>query len=207
MRAFPLDRKGQKKENQLNTLNFANANGKFPLGWHRALQRFVRDLVTVEYFYGDVVASVAVVMGRTAIHLDLHISLFSDAKRSLRGEADSVLEQIQDRLQNQLRRTCYVCGEPAVGNEIRRCDEHSDVPAVRFAFLPPPKNSPWTMADYHFLIDASTDDVVSQLAVNQRQLAAATVFSRTYEASHVSQVLGRAQARRAIKAIEKILHY
>ena len=190
----------------MNSLNFANTNGKFPVGWHKALLRFVHDLVIVEYLYGDVVASV-VVKGRSAIDLDLHISLFSEAPRSRRIEANSVLEQIQYRIQNQLRTTCCVCGEPSVGNGIRHCEKHSDIPAVGFAFLPPPQNPPWTIADYHFLIDASTDDVVNQLAGNQPQLAAITDFSRTYDAAHVSQVLGRAQARRAIKAIEKILHY
>lgn len=180
-------------------------DSKFPTGWHAVLNDFVLDVLTVEYFYGEVVASVS--MDRSPVPAKLRVWLLSEAPRPLRGEATNVLDQIHDRIQERARATCSICGSRARGSKVSHCGKHSDIQLVPYAVLKPPSNPAWRLADFHMLIDGTREDVFRTMAGNQQQLDAAAAFVQIYHAPEVSQTLARAQSMRALGAIETTLSH
>jgi hypothetical protein len=194
------------KENQMNVVSIAPSGTKFPVGWHAILNQLVLDLLTVQYFYGDVVASVG--MGRSPVIMALQVCLHSETSRPLKLEASTVMDQIHDRVHQRARATCCICGSTALGSRVSHCGEHSDNQLVPYAVLKPRSDPAWRLADFHMLIEEGTRDaVIRTMASNQQQLDVATAFVRTYHAPEISQILAQTHAMRALWAIETILSH
>lgn len=187
----------------MQNLKTSPPNSKFPVGWHAILNEFVQELLAVEYFYGEVVASVS--MDRSPVHLKLRVFLHSEAPRRLRGEASTVLDQIHDQIHERSWATCCICGRPAKVGMVSDCGEHSDIQVVPFSALPSASNPAWKVADFHMLINAENDEMIRSLAGNQQQLDAASAFLQSYDAPEISQILAQAHSLRAILAIEEIM--
>jgi hypothetical protein len=192
------------KENKMNVVNIAPSDTKFPVGWHAILNQLVLDLLSVQYFYGDVVAAVG--MGRSQVNMALQVCLHSETFRPLKLEASTVMDQIHDRVHQRTRATCCICGGIARGSRVSHCGEHSDTQMVPYAELESPTNQAWRLADFHMMIDGTRDDMIRTIAKNQQQLDAAAAFVQTYDAPEISQTLAQAQSMRAALAIEKAMN-
>lgn len=177
---------------------------QFPLGWHTILQDFALDILTVEYLYGEVVASVSV--ERTPVQTRLRIFLVSEAPRRLRDEASDVLDQMHERIHERANATCRICGLPVRGGLIGHCGQHREIHVERYAGLQPlPMEPAWGAADFHRLIEGCTnEDVICAMALSQNQMDVATAFVNSYCAPEVSQLLAQAHSKRAAWAWEDI---
>lgn len=188
----------------MQNLRIAPSGFEFPIGWHDILNDSVLEILTVEYFYGDVATSVGIV--KSSVRTKLQVWLLSEAPRPLRNEATNALDQIRDRIQERVRATCSICGCPALESKVSHCGEHNEFQPVPYAELTPPTNPAWRLADFHMLVEGGTlDDVIRTMASNQRQLDAAAAFAQTYDSPRISQILAQAHAMRALWAVEDIL--
>jgi hypothetical protein len=185
------------------TKPIAPPNFKFPLGWHAILRDFTLEVLTIEYLYGEVVASVG--LDRSQVHPRLRVYLISEAPRKLREEASDVLGQIHKRIHHRARETCCICGKPASGDMVSYCTEHCEMQPVPCAELKTQNDPAWKLTDFHMQIDGTQEDVIRTMAGNEQQMDTATSFVQIYDAPEASQILAQAHAMRASWAMEDIL--
>ncbi len=179
-------------------------NYKFPLGWHSILHDFAQEILTVEYWYGEVVTCLAVEQKSESTRL--RVFLISEAPWEIREEASDVLDQIRHRIHERAEATCCICGNPAHVSMVSNCGQHSHSQTVPYAELAPLMNPAWDFEDFRRLVEgASGEDLVREMASNQKQMDAATAFLKTHDAPKISQLLAQAHSIRAICAMESVL--
>jgi len=177
---------------------------KFPQGWHAILHDFAHEILTVEYWYGEVVTCLAV--EQKSENTRLGVFLISEAPWEIREQASDVLDQIRHRVHERVESTCSICGNPAHTTMVSNCGQHSQSQTVPYSELKPLMNPAWGFEDFHALTKGATgEDMVRTMAKNEKQMVAASEFLEIYDAKEISQLLAQAHAIRAMSAVESIL--